>query len=92
MLVVSSEDFNRSRIATVVAVVITSNLSLAVAPGNVPLAAGNSGLDRDSVVNVSQIVTLNKTDLSERQGRADPATMQLVDTGLSLVMGLPART
>ncbi|MYI15420.1 MAG: type II toxin-antitoxin system PemK/MazF family toxin, partial [Acidimicrobiaceae bacterium] len=63
VLVVSSDRFNRSRISTVLAVAITSNLRLADAPGNVELAASESGLDRDSVVNVSQIVTVDKAAL-----------------------------
>ena len=88
VLVVSSELFNRSRIGTVVAVAITSNLRLAEAPGNVMLPAEASGLDRDSVANVSQIVTLNKGDLSERGSRVDGATMRLIEKGLELVLGL----
>lgn len=88
VLVVSSELFNRSRIGTVVAVAITSNLRLAEAPGNVMLPAEASGLDRDSVANVSQIVTLNKSDLSEREFRVDGATVRLIEKGLELVLGL----
>ena len=90
MLVVSSDRFNRSRIATVLAVAITSNLRLADAPGNVELAAEGSGLDRDSVVNVSQIVTIDKTALSDRAGQAEPATMRLINAGLSLALDVPA--
>ena len=65
VLVVSSDRFNRSRIATVLAVAITSNLRLAGSPGNVELAAKESGLDRDLVVNVSQIVTIDKSALPD---------------------------
>ena len=90
MLVVSSDRFNRSRIATVLAVAITSNLRLADAPGNVELAAEESGLDRDSVVNVSQIVTIDKSALSDWTGQAEPATMRLVNAGLSLALDVPA--
>lgn len=86
---VSSDRFNRSRIATVLAVAITSNLRLAEAPGNVELAAEESGLDRDSVVNVSQIVTIDKSALSEWRGHVEPATMRRIEAGLSLALDLP---
>ena len=88
---VSSDHFNRSRISTVVAVAITSNLRLADAPGNVELAVEDSGLDRDSVVNVSQIVTIDKSALSDRAGQVDPATMRRIEAGLSLALDLPAQ-
>lgn len=84
----SSDRFNRSRIGTVLAVAITSNLRLADAPGNVALRADESGLDRDSVVNVSQIVTIDKSALSDRAGQAEPATMRRIEAGLSLVLDL----
>ena len=85
---VSSDRFNRSRISTVIAVAITSNLHLADAPGNVELAAEESGLDRDSVVNVSQIVTIDKSALSDRAGQVEPAMMRRIDAGLSLALDL----
>ena len=88
VLVVSSDRFNTSRISTVLAVVITSNLRLGDAPGNVGLAAEASGLGRDSVVNLSQIVTLNRTELSDLAGRVDTATMRLVEEGMALVLDL----
>ena len=88
MLVVSADAYNRSRIATVVCAVITSNLRLADAPGNVMLHAGDGGLDRPSVVNSSQIITLDKADLVERVGRLDDAQRRLVDAGLRRVLNL----
>lgn len=88
VLVVSSDRFNRSRIATVLAVAITSNLRLADAPGNVELSAEESGLDRDSVVNVSQIVTIDKSALSDWAGTVEPATMRRIEAGLSLALDL----
>lgn len=88
VLVVSSDRFNRSRIATVIAVVVTTNLRLAAAPGNVRLAAHDSGLGEDSVVNVSQIVTLDRTQLTDRVGTADADTLRQVDAGLRLVLGM----
>lgn len=88
VLVVSSDAYNRSRIATVVCVTITSNLGLADAPGNVQLAAGTAGLPEDSVVNVSQVVTLDKHDLDERLGALDRSTLRTVESGLRRVLGL----
>lgn len=88
VLVVSSDAYNRSRIATVVCAVITSNLRLADAPGNVLLAAGDGGLERPSVVNTSQVITLDKADLVERIGTLDRTMMRLVDLGLRRVMSL----
>jgi mRNA interferase MazF len=88
MLVVSSDAYNRSRIATVVCAVVTSNLRLVDAPGNVALSPGDGGLDRPSVVNTSQVVTLDKVDLYERIGRLDDSQMFLVDLGLRRVLHL----
>jgi mRNA interferase MazF len=88
VLVVSADAFNRSRIKTVTVVVITSNLRLGAAPGNVALAASSAGLDRDSVINVSQVVTLNKSDLSKRLGNVDGLKLEQVEAGLRLALGL----
>jgi mRNA interferase MazF len=88
VLVVSADSFNRSSIKTVTVVAITSNVRLAGAPGNVALAAGSAGLDRDSVVNVSQVVTLDKNDLGKRAGTLDRLKMDQVDLGLRLALGL----
>ena len=67
-------------------VAITSNLRLAAAPGNVALASGSAGLDHDSVVNVSQVVTLDKSDLSKRLGMLDGLKLGQVDAGLKLAL------
>lgn len=88
VLVLSSDAYNRSRIATVVCVAITSNLRLVEAPGNVALAAGKGGLPKGSVVNVSQVVTLDRTDLEERLGALDRKTIRSVEAGVRLVLGL----
>jgi len=88
VLVVQSDTFNQSRIRTVLAVIITSNTRLAKAPGNVLLTRAQSGLPRQSVVNVSQIVTLDKSYLTVRVGRLRPAQRNEVDRGLRLVMSL----
>ena len=90
VVVVSSDRFNRSRIDTVLAVAVTSNLRLADAPGNVELPAEASGLDRDSVANVSQIVTIGKAALADWAGTVDPATMRLIEAGMALALDLPA--
>jgi mRNA interferase MazF len=88
VLIVQAEAFNRSRISTVIAAVITSNLALAQAPGNVHLSPRSSGLPKASVVNVSQLVTLDKRFLTERIRMMDPHTMKEVDAGLRLVLSL----
>ena len=87
VLVVSADSFNRSRISTVVVVAISSNTGLAAAPGNVELPAADSGLPRDSVANVSQILTLDKNQLADRAGAVDFPTMRRVEAGLRLVAG-----
>lgn len=88
MLIVQADSFNRSRIRTVVGVILTSNLRLLDAPGNVLLPAKATGLPKDSVVNVSQIVTLDRSFFVERVGRVPPPAMARVDVGLRLVLEL----
>jgi mRNA interferase MazF len=88
VLVVQSDSYNASRLATVLAAVITSNTALAAMPGNTFLPAAATGLPRDSVVNVTALVTLNKTDLDERAGSVSPSAMRDVDRGLRRVLGL----
>jgi mRNA interferase MazF len=88
ILIVQADSFNRSKIKTIIAAAVTSNLRLAPAPGNVRLTKRQSGLKRDSVVNVSQVVTLNKSFLTERVGRVPASKLREVDEGLRLVLGL----
>lgn len=88
VLIVQSNAFNKSRIRTVVVAVITSNLRLADAPGNVLLTSRHTGLDKKSVVNVSQVVTLDKSYLKERAGRPSKTELASVDRGLRLVLAL----
>jgi mRNA interferase MazF len=88
VLVVQSDDFNRSRIATVIALVITSNTRLAQAPGNVFLPQKLTGLPRDSVANVSQIITVDKGLLTERIGILPPNMVEQIENGLRLVLHL----
>ena len=88
VIIIQSNAFNRSRIRTIVAVVLTSNLRLADAPGNVLIPAADSGLPKDSVANVSQIITLDRTFLTEKCGRMPSRIMNAVDDGIRLVLSL----
>jgi len=87
VLVVQCDEFNRSRIGTVVCVALTSNLRWADAPGNVKLPARASGLSKESVANVSQVVTLDKSVLTERVGRLPSRKLDLVLDGINVVLG-----
>ena len=88
VLVVQADSFNRSRIQTVIVAVITSNLELADAPGNVLLPARSTGLPRDSVVHVSQLLTLDRGFLTEHAGTLPPRLQGAVDGGLRTVLQL----
>jgi mRNA interferase MazF len=88
VLIVQSEAFNRSRLRTVIAVILTTNARLVEAPGNVLLAAKATGLPRDSVANVSQLVTVDRDSLLERAGRVRSQSLKDVENGLRLVLGL----
>ena len=88
VLVVQSDAFNRSRIATIVVAAITSYAALAEAPGNVLLGRRTSGLPKASVVNVSQVLTLERTMLTQPVRTLPKGEMTAVDNGLRLVMGL----
>ncbi len=88
ILVIQVDSFNASRIATIIGVVLTSNTNLARAPGNVLLLRQASGLSKDSVANVSQVVTLDKSVLTERIGILPDHLMEQIEDGLRLVLGL----
>jgi len=88
LVVVQVDAFNRSRIQTVVCVVLSSNLRLADAPGNVIITRDESGLPKDSVANVSQIVTVDRAVLTERCGKLPQRLRERIDRGLRLVLGL----
>jgi mRNA interferase MazF len=88
VLVVQADPFNRSRIQTSIVAAITTNLQLAEAPGNVLLPAQASGLSRDSVVNVSQLLTLDRSFLTEPVGMLPPRLQRSVDEGLRTVLQL----
>ena len=88
VLVVQADSFNRSRIQTAIVAAITSNIELAEAPGNVLLPACSAGLPRDSVVNVSQLLTLDRSFLTEHAGTLSPRLQHSVDEGLRTVLQL----
>jgi mRNA interferase MazF len=88
VLIIQADSFNRSRIQTVLVAAITSNLGLADAPGNVLLPARSSGLPRDSVVNVSQVLTLDRSFLTEHAGTLPARLQGSVDAGLRLALQL----
>ena len=86
ILIIQDDTFTQSRLRTVVVAVITSNIELAKAPGNVLLPCNATGLPKDSVVNVSQIITADKAFLSERVGALPSNLQEKVDEGLRLVL------
>ena len=88
VLIIQSKAFNRSRLQTVITAVVTGNLALAEAPGNIQIGTKESGLPRPSVVNVSQLFTVDRRSLRSRAGRLRPATMEAVGEGLRLAMAL----
>lgn len=87
VLVIQGDAFNRSGIATVVSVPLTSTLRWADAPGNVRLSARSTGLPHDSVANVSQIAAVDRTLLTERVGKLSRAKVDLVLSGVDVVLG-----
>jgi mRNA interferase MazF len=88
VLIVQTDAFNRSRLHTVIAVVLSTNLRLVDAPGNVLIPAKASGLKKDSVANVSQVLTIDRDFLTELASRVRGEFLKDVETGLRLVLGL----
>jgi mRNA interferase MazF len=88
VLVIQSRLFNASRLSTIVAAVITSNTRLATMPGNVFIPAAATGLPRDSVVNITALVTLDKTDLGAQACHLPDSLMDDVDRGLRRLLSL----
>jgi mRNA interferase MazF len=88
VLIVQSNPFNESRISTVIIAVITSNLALALAPGNVKINRAESGLTKASVVNTSQVLTLDRELLTDRIRAVPSDVMSKIDVGLRMVLGL----
>lgn len=87
-VVVQNDYLNASRIQTALVVLLTSNLDLADAPGNVRLPAKATGLPRDSVANVTQLLTVDLSQLTTYVGRVPPAKLRQIDAGLRLVLDL----
>lgn len=87
VVIVQGDALNASRLATVIVVPLTSNLRWASAPGNVSLAARRTGLPKDSVANVSQIVAVDRRVLTEHAGRASKRELRLILTGIDVVLG-----
>lgn len=88
VLIVQDDRFNKSRIATVIVAALTSNTAYAQIPGNVIVSAKESGLPKDSVVNVSQIAAIDREDLEECTGKLTAKKMQEVGAGIRMLMGL----
>ena len=88
VVIVQANPLNESRIATVMAVAVTSNLALADAPGNVRMTRSESGLSKASVVNVSQVVTIDRTLVTQRIRALPGDVMRAVDEGLRMVLAL----
>jgi len=88
LIIVQSNTFNRSNIKTLIAVVITSNLRLAEAPGNFLLPSKSTGLPKDSVANVSQLITIDKSFITEMIGKLTPIQVKQLEEGLRLVLSL----
>ena len=88
LIVIQADEFNRSRINTVVVVVLTTNLRLAEAPGNVLLKSMQTGLPKDSVANASQVLTVDKSFLTGKAGKLRKPELQKIESGIRLVLGL----
>ncbi|MBI4699092.1 MAG: type II toxin-antitoxin system PemK/MazF family toxin [Nitrospirae bacterium] len=85
-VIVQNNIFNLSRINTVVVCALTSNLKLSKAPGNILLKKGEGGLKKDSVINISQIITVDKADLVEKIGGLSPARIKQIIDGIKLLI------
>ncbi len=88
VLIVQADPFNRSRLRTVIVAMLTSNLRLAEAPGNVLISSDESGLPKDSVVNISQVLSMDRSRLDERVGVVPPDKAESVNRGLRLILDL----
>src|SRR5713101_4775930 len=92
VVIIQGDALNQSRIATVVCIPLTSNLRLAAAPGNVRLRAHETGLPKDSVANVSQIVTLDRIQLTERLGQLSRTQVERILKGIDIILGRRERS
>lgn len=91
VLIISADQYNRSKLLTVTVVVLTANRQLATLPGNVAVPADLGGLARDSVVNVTQVATIDRNTLEERVGLLPEWLLAQVDAGLQRALGLARR-
>ena len=89
VVIISANEFNKSTIKTVIVAVITSNLRLAEAPGNFSISKKDSGLSKESVVNVSQLLTLDKSFLVEKSKKLPELKLLRLNEGLKLVLAIP---
>jgi mRNA interferase MazF len=87
VVIVQGDPLNRSRVSTVVCVPLTSNMKWAHAPGNVVLSSEVTGLSKDSVANVSQLITIDRQTLIESAGKLPRSKMQLILSGIDIVLG-----
>jgi mRNA interferase MazF len=87
VVVIQCDALNRSRIGTVVCIPLTSNLKWSRAPGNVLLSATTTNLPKDSVANVSQVVALDKTQLTEQAGKIPRRQLDLILSGIDVILG-----
>ena len=88
LVIIQSNEFNNSNINTIIAAVITTNLNLAAAPGNILLTAKKSKLPKKSVINISQLITINKSFLTEKVHTLSNKVMEQIDNGIRLVLKL----
>ena len=88
VIILQSDDFNKSRISTVIGVVLTSNIKLAQAPGNVLLSKKQTGLSKESVANISQIITVDKDYFTEKIGTLKDNLLKQVEEGIRLILCL----
>ncbi len=88
VLIIQSDHFNRSKINTIICIIINSNLKISEAPGNVLIKSNESNLPIDSVINISQIITLDKKFFTDCAGSVKRSTMKKVENGIKLVLNL----
>ena len=88
VVIVQANSFNKSKISTILVATITSNISLAHAPGNIRISKTDSGLSKPSVLNISQVITVDRSILTKRVKMLPGRVLARVDEGLKLVLGL----
>lgn len=91
VVIIQSETFNKTDIDSVIIAISTTNLRLAAMPGNILVERGVGGMKEDSVINVTQLFTIDRTDLLDYLGRLPKNKIDMIDQGLRLVLSLPSR-